>query len=115
MDEFYEYFNIDKVEIQTPGRDWSDDGLSSWYIEKVYPSIEELFFDLLDFYNIELDGMPLKLENITRDSLCELLEDSILARMKQLEKEGKDLKDEKDYVKQLFEDLNSFYVEEELN
>ncbi len=28
---------VEKEEIKTPGRDWDNEGLASWYIEYVYP------------------------------------------------------------------------------
>lgn len=54
-DEFFTYFNIEKVEYETPGRDWDNEGLASWYIEKDWPSISgDVYVGLLDiFLNIK--------------------------------------------------------------
>lgn len=51
--KFFETLNIPKVEYQTPGRDWDDDGLASWYVEHDYPQLDgtifgDLIFILLD-------------------------------------------------------------------
>lgn len=49
---FYKEFEIEKVEYRTPGRDWDDDGLASWYVEYDYPAISgDVFFALLDLYS----------------------------------------------------------------
>lgn len=36
---FFKTFGIEKIEYETPGRDWDDDGLASWYVEKDYPAL----------------------------------------------------------------------------
>lgn len=50
--EFYEIFQPNKVKYKTPGRDWDEDGLASWYIEEIDAPIDgELFLQLLAFLN----------------------------------------------------------------
>lgn len=45
---FFETFGIKPVEYEVPGRDWDSDGVSSWYVEKVYPEItDEAIVDLI--------------------------------------------------------------------
>ena len=39
--KFMDTFNVPEIEYETPGRDWDDDGLTSWYIEKGHPTITE--------------------------------------------------------------------------
>lgn len=37
--EFFTKFKFDKVTYCTPGRDWDDEGLASWYEEESWPYI----------------------------------------------------------------------------
>ena len=51
MEEFFEYFQIPKIEYKEPGRCVDDAGeICEWYISYDYPSIEPVFFDLLNYY-----------------------------------------------------------------
>lgn len=48
-DEFFNTFGIQKETVFEPGRDWDDDGLSSWYEEEVWPYIPKTHYaDLLE-------------------------------------------------------------------
>ena len=47
-DEFFDTFQFDKINYEVPGRDWDDDGLSSWYVEKSWPFISaEILINLI--------------------------------------------------------------------
>ena len=47
-DEFFDTFQFDKINYEVPGRDWDDDGLSSWYVEKSWPHISaEILINLI--------------------------------------------------------------------
>ena len=47
-DEFFNTFKFEKVEYEVPGRDWDDDGLASWYVEKGWPHISaEILINLI--------------------------------------------------------------------
>ena len=86
MEEFFEYFQIPKIEYKEPGRCVDDAGeICEWYISYDYPSIEPVFFDLLNYYNTLLNGTPLMVDNITEYKLCKALADAILERVKELE------------------------------
>ena len=46
--EFFETFGIEAEEHEVPGHDWDEDGLASWYIEKMYPMItDEVVVELM--------------------------------------------------------------------
>ena len=52
MESFYNIFNPNRIKVTTPGRDWDDNGLASWYEEEVYPTIDgEVFLSMLAEYN----------------------------------------------------------------
>ena len=54
FDKFFETFGIEKIPYKTPGRTYDYDGeLCEWYIEYEYPSIEPVFFDLLNILNVQ--------------------------------------------------------------
>ena len=54
FDKFFETFSIEKIPYKTPGRTYDCDGeLCEWYIEYEYPSIEPVFFDLLNILNVQ--------------------------------------------------------------
>lgn len=51
---FYEIFKPNPVRYKSPGRDWDEEGLASWYIEEIDAPIDgELFLQLLAFLNRE--------------------------------------------------------------
>lgn len=52
MLNFYELFEIDKVEIETPSRVVDDDGdVCEWYIEEQYPNIYPVALELIALMN----------------------------------------------------------------
>ena len=115
MEEFFEYFQIPKIEYKEPGRCVDDNGeICEWYISYDYPSIEPVFFDLLNYYNTLLNGKPLMVDNITEYKLCKALADAILERVKELEKET-DVTQEKQDIYDILEDYYCFARRKELS
>lgn len=54
FDKFYETFNIAKIEYSSPGRTVDGDGeICEWYLDYEYPSIEPVFFDLLNILDVQ--------------------------------------------------------------
>ena len=54
FNKFFETFGIERIPYRTPGRTYDDEGeLCEWYIEYDYPSIEPVFFDLLNILNVQ--------------------------------------------------------------
>jgi len=54
FDKFFETFGIEKIPYKTPGRTYDGDGeLCEWYIEYEYPSIEPVFFELLNILTVQ--------------------------------------------------------------
>lgn len=103
--EFFEYFNIPKIEYREPGRTVDDNGdICEWYIDYDYPSIEPVFMELLNYYNVQLDGDRLSVDNMTEHKLCEVITDAILARVKELSKET-DVTMEKADIREIFTDV----------
>ena len=73
-EEFYEMFRPNKVKYKTPGRDWDDEGLASWYIEEIEAPIDgELFVKLLAFLNYWQAGETTLLKGVTEHELIEQL------------------------------------------
>lgn len=65
-EEFYTTFEIPKVECMTPGRDWDDDGLASWYVDKQYPDItEETLVQLILLNNSQANSIDKPLDGKT--------------------------------------------------
>ena len=55
--EFYKLFEIKKIDYKEPGRVVDDNGdICEWYIDKGYPDIEPIFFDLLNIYRVQYSG-----------------------------------------------------------
>lgn len=38
VERMYKEYGVEKEEYRTPGRDWDDEGLASWYVEYDYPT-----------------------------------------------------------------------------
>ena len=69
MNRFFEVFEIPKIEYREPGRAVDDDGeVCEWYIDYDYPSIEPVFFDLVNLYNVHYTG---------REVNCPLIETNL--------------------------------------
>ena len=50
-EEFFKLFEVGKIEYRTPGRTVDDEGeICEWYVEREYPPIEPVFFDLLNLF-----------------------------------------------------------------
>ena len=110
--EFFEYFDIPKIEYREPGRTVDDNGdVCEWYIDYDYPSAEPVFMDLLNYYNTQLGGTPLSVDNITEYKLCKVLLDAILKRVKEIEVE-QGITFEKDDIKEIFTDFYGDGIEE---
>lgn len=92
MDEFFEYFNIPKIEYRSPSRTWSGDEVD-YYVEYYYPPVEEVFFDLLNYYNMQLNGEPLTIIGMNETKLCHVLTGAILNRVKELGYGKEDIKE----------------------
>ena len=73
FNNFYETFNVKKVEYLAPSRTVDDDGeISVYYIEECYPSLDPNFIDLLDFYTYHYDDLKLDSYEL-KCQLCEAL------------------------------------------
>lgn len=104
LNEFFEYFNIPKIEYREPGRTVDDNGdICEWYIDYDYPSVEPVFMDLLNYYNMQLGGTPLFVDNITEYKLCKVLADAVLKRVLEMSLEG-DVEIEKQEIREIFTD-----------
>lgn len=75
FNNFYETFNVKKVEYLAPSRTVDEDGeISEYYVEECYPSLDPNFIDLLDFYNAYYKNEGLKLDSYElKYQLCEAL------------------------------------------
>lgn len=81
MTNFYEVFKPNKITIKTPGRDWSEEGLASWYEEEVYPQIDgELFLELLSLYNNFVEKT--NINNLGKLELTGITEQDIVEQFK---------------------------------
>lgn len=78
MDKFFEIFEIPKIEYRTPGRTYDCEGeLCEWYVERDYPSIEPVYFDLLNLYEVQYNGEPLTV-NLKEYDLRKTLQDALV-------------------------------------
>lgn len=105
-DEFFEFFNIPKIEYKEPGRTVDDNGdICEWYVDYIYPSIEPVFMDLLHYYYGNLHGNKIFISGcIDSYSLCNTLSDAIIGNIKDAEASGLDMSDERADIKEIFED-----------
>ena len=102
--EFFEYFNIPKIEYREPGRTVDTLGdIAEWYVDYDYPSVEPVFMDLLNYYNTCLGGTPLSVDNITEYKLCKVLTDAVLKRVLEMSLE-EDVEMEKQDIREIFTD-----------
>lgn len=54
---FFELFEIPKVEYKEPSRMVDNNGdICAWYVNEDYPIIEDVFFDLLNLYEVQYNG-----------------------------------------------------------
>lgn len=101
-DTFYETFGINKLEVREPGRTVDNDGeICEWYIDYQYPSIEPVFFDLLNIYEVQYNG-PAFVINITEHNLKQCLIKKILELYNNLEQNIK---------KEFKQDIKDTFVE----
>ena len=102
MDKFFEIFEIPKVEYRTPGRTVDDEGeICEWYVERDYPSIEPVYFDLLNLYEVQYNGVPLTV-NLKEYDLRKTLQDALV---KLYEEQTEEIKSElKADIQEIFKD-----------
>lgn len=110
-EKFCEIFEIDKLKYETPGRDWDEEGLCSYYIEECDPSFEDsLFFELLDLsedleIDIDLNVKPLDIPHQLRNILPERVCKAFIDKYNSLE-DKKSFKEEvKDYLNTYINDV----------
>lgn len=81
IEEMMKKYGVEPEIYETPGRDWDDEGLASWYTEKVYPPFTpEKQLEILQFIMLhpEIDEIrqyynePSRTWNITAISLPEM-------------------------------------------
>ena len=83
--EFYEMFRPNKVRYKTPGRDWDDEGLASWYVEEIEAPIDgELFVKLLALLNYWQAGEVILLKGVTEHELTEQLKLALIKACERL-------------------------------
>lgn len=105
-EEFYELFNIPKIEYTSPGRTVDEDGeICDYYIEKEYPSIEPVFFELLNYYNTSLLGEAFAVEEISEFTLCNALRERIVCRVMELSKTA----DVSEEIQDIYDILDDYY------
>lgn len=103
MNKFFEYFNIPKIEYREPSRTWSGDEVD-YYVEYDYPSAEPVICDLINYYNMQLNGKSISIENLTESNLCKTVCMAILARVKELSKTH-NVEIEKEDIRAIFIDV----------
>ena len=82
---FYEVFNPNKVKYKTPGRDWDEDGLASWYVEEIDAPVDgDLFVKLLAFLNYWQAGEVTLLKGVTEHELTEQLKLALIKTYERL-------------------------------
>lgn len=113
--KFYELFKPNKVKYKTPGRDWDEDGLASWYVEEVKAPIDgELFIKLFALLNYWQCGEVALLKGIYEQELINQLK---LALIKAYERINVDLgiEDASDFrakVKEIIDEYHEQWGEE---
>ena len=96
FNNFYETFNVKKVEYLAPSRTVDEDGeISEYYVEECYPSLDPNFIDLLDFYSSHYDDLKLD----SYELKCQLCE-ALLNKCNSLEGEEREefIRDVKDII-----------------
>ena len=103
--DFMELYEIPKVKYQVEGRDVDEEGnIASWYEEEDYPSIEDVFFELLYLANwydeSTVDKIEVRLTSYSLiSSLCEFfcglyleyVKDSRFEELEELKKNVQDV------------------------
>lgn len=105
-EEFYELFNIPKIEYKQPGRTVDDNNeICEYYIDYQYPPTEPVFFELLNYYNTCLWGKLFNVQDITEFSLCNTLRENIVKRILELSK----TQDTSEELQDIYDIFNDYY------
>ena len=110
---FCNVFEIAKYRYEVPGRDWDEEGLSSYYVEEGFPDFEDsTFFELCDLaedleVNIDFNIGKSDLPQHTRNALPETVCKAFLDKYNSLEGDSKKNFNEevKDYINTYIEDV----------
>ena len=78
-EKFIQTFEVPEIEYTTPGRDWDDEGLASWYVETDTPNITSwMLFEFLMLYLVtckQLQREPIFILSGNREEIeCDILE-----------------------------------------
>lgn len=105
-EEFYELFKIPKIEYTSPGRTVDDEGeICDYYIEKEYPSIVPVFFELLNYYATSLGGETFAVEEVSEFTLCNTLREKMVNRVLELSKTA----DVSEEIQDIYDILEEYY------
>ena len=76
--DFFELFEIPKIEYREPARVEDCNGdICEWYVTEDFPSIEPIFFDLLNIYEVQYNGNPIVI-NLTAFDLKNYLQEGLI-------------------------------------